>query len=169
MAKKIEKTKAKIEFGQIIIVLPQDVIYASIARGKSTMLVKIPTKTIVCGDKLIMQVNGFDRGTSEFAAAITNLKAICKRNPDDKMDINFAKRLARGRLLNAIYAAVTDLASKQVLRVMDTHESLKTKLYKSSLSLSRVDEWRKAGIKVGVKAKPKTNAKKSTKKTALKK
>jgi len=165
MAKKIEKAKAKIEFGQIVTILPRDVIYASIARGKSTMPVKIPTKTIILGNKLTMQVSGFDRGTAEFAAAIGNLKAICKRNPDDKMDINFAKRLARGRLLNAIYAAVTDLASKQVLRVMDAHETLKTKLYKSSLSLSRVDEWRK----VGAKAKPKTNAKKPTKKIAPKK
>lgn len=150
-AKPFSKAAKPVCYASIKIRVPTSVLYDVMPRSNDTRLLRIPCKLIENGNAMMLMVDKkyFDQGSDGFRKTLGNLKAICHRNPDDKYDRQFAIRLLHGRLLNAVYAALRDCADKVLSKMLDVKEYVETRLHKSSLSLSRVDQWRK-----GKKAKP---------------
>jgi len=145
-AKPFSKTAKPVCYDALHIRVPTAVLYDILPRSNDTRLMHIPVKLIENGNTMLLIVDSKDiiQGCTAFQSIIKNLKAICKKNPDDKSDRKFAIRLLHGRLLNAVYAAIRDYIDKRINKMLDMKEYVSTRLHKSSLSLSRVDHWRKA-------------------------
>ena len=144
-AKPSSKAAKPVCYDSMKIRVPTAILYDVLPKSNDTRLVRVPCKRIENGNTMLLMVDGknFDYGSDAFRKALGNLKAICKKNPDDKSDRQFAIRLLHGRLLNAVYAAIRDYVDSRINKMLDMKEHVETRLHKSSLSLSRVDQWRK--------------------------